>query len=109
MDVHIKFKKAPTSKIIIFVVLLLVAAFVIWCCYEMHRLDNLDALAYIAPAVLGLGATAVGFYNWRAKQADKAQIELKRLDIMAELKKKHGENFPTEAISDMDVSDEQVL
>lgn len=87
-------KKTPASKKIISVVLALVGVFIVWCCYEMHRLETLEPLAYIGPAVIALGAVAVGFYNWRAKQSDVVAIEMKRLEVIAELKKEYGEDLP---------------
>lgn len=97
-----KRSKVPTSKIVIFVVLTLVIAFVLWCCYEMHRLNDITALSFIGPAVIALGAVAVAFYNWRAKQTDMVQLEMRRLEIIAELKAKHGDNLPNETLKAMD-------
>lgn len=97
-----RLKKRPTSKCIIFTVLALVCAFVVWCCYEMHRLNNLEPLAYIGPAVIGLGATAVGFYNWRAKQSDMVTLEVKRLELIAKLKQKYDDDLPESLLKSMD-------
>jgi hypothetical protein len=81
--------------------MLLVAVFIVWCCYEMHRLDDLSPLAYIGPSVITLGATAVGFYNWRAKQSDMVQIEIKRLELIAQLKQTYGDDLPEFMLSAM--------
>ena len=95
-------RKIPTSKFALFVVLVLVVVFVIWCCYEMHRLNDITALAYIGPAVVALGAAVVAVYMWRAKQTDMVRLEMKRLDMIAELKAKHGDNLPNETLKAMD-------
>lgn len=97
-----KKRKVPTSKVVVFVVLALVIAFVAWSCYEMHRLNDISSLAYTGPSVLALGAAAVAAYNWRAKQTDMVQIELKRLELIAELKVKYGDNLPNETLKAMD-------
>lgn len=97
-----RLKKRPTSKVVLFFVMLLVAVFIVWCCYEMHRLDDLSPLAYIGPSVIALGATAVGFYNWRAKQSDMVQIEIKRLELIAQLKQTYGDDLPEFMLNAMD-------
>lgn len=94
--------KKPTSKIAMASVLALVWLFVVWCCFEMHRLCDLSPLAYIGPAIIAMGAVTVGFYMWRAKQSDMVQIEMKRLETIAELKKKHGDDLPNEILSAME-------
>lgn len=110
MGLHIDIKrsskpkkdKIPTSKFALFVVLVLVVVFVVWCCYEMHRLNDITALAYIGPAVVALGAAVVAVYMWRAKQTDMVQLEMKRLEMIAELKAKHGDDLPNETLKAMD-------
>ena len=96
------FKKVCTSKAALAAVLAVVIAFLAWCCYEMHRLDNLEPLAYIGPSVCGLGVAAVGTYMWRAKQSDMVEIEMKRLETIAKLKEKYGEDLSESLLKPMD-------
>lgn len=95
-------KKKSTSKVALTTGLAVVTAFLAWCCYEMHRLDNLDPLAYIGPAVCGLGAVIVGTYMWRAKQSDMVDIEMKRLETIAKLKEKYGDDLSDVLLKPMD-------
>ena len=97
-----KAKKIRTSKAALAAVLAVVVAFLAWCCYEIHRLDNLDPLAYVGPAVCALGAVVVGTYMWRAKQSDMVEIEMKRLETIAKLKVKYGDDLSESLLKPMD-------
>lgn len=66
--------KKPFSKCVVSYVLFLASAFLIWSCYEMHRLNDLTPIAYIGTGVVGLIAAALGFYVWRAKATDAYDI-----------------------------------
>lgn len=62
--------KIAFSKKMIAYVLFMCSFFIAFICYEMHRLEDLSAVAYIGTGIIGLMATSVGFYTWRAKQSD---------------------------------------
>lgn len=95
-------KRKPTSKVALTAGLATVVVFLAWCCYEMHRLDDLSPLAYVGPAVCGLGAVVVGTYMWRAKQSDMVEIEMKRLETIAKLKVKYGNDLSESLLKPMD-------
>ena len=97
-----KLKKIRTSKATLTAVLTAVVSFLAWCCYEMHRLDNLEPLAYVGPAVCALGAVVIGTYLWRAKQSDMVEIEMKRLETIAKLKGKYGDDLSESLLKPMD-------
>lgn len=73
-----RLKKKPFSKCAVSYVLFLSSAFLIWACYEMHRLNNLEPIAYIGTGVIGLIAASLGFYVWRAKASDLYDIAIKK-------------------------------
>lgn len=97
-----RLKKRCTSKVTLTIGLAVVSVFLAWCCYEMHRLENLDPLAYLGPAVCAMGAVVVGTYMWRAKQSDMVDIEMKRLETIAKLKGKYGDNLSESLLKPMD-------
>lgn len=97
-----RLKKKCTSKVALATGLAVVIVFLAWCCYEMHRLENLDPLAYLGPAVCAMGAVVVGTYMWRAKQSDMVDIEMKRLETIAKLKGKYGDDLSESLLKPMD-------
>ena len=77
--------KKPYSKCVVSYVLFLASAFLIWACYEMHRLNDLTPIAYIGTGVVGLIAAALGFYVWRAKASDTYDLAVKKAKKEQEL------------------------
>ena len=72
-------KKVPFSKFVIGYVLFLASAFLVWACWEMHVQGNLEPIAYIGTGVVGMIASALGFYVWRAKKSDDYDLALKKV------------------------------
>lgn len=91
-------KKAPFSKIIVGFVIALVTAFVIFCCYEMHRLGDLSPISYIGTGMIALLSTVVAAYMWRAKQQDMFNLELEKIKGKAKLREELGENYRDETV-----------
>lgn len=91
-------KKAPFSKIIVGFVIALVTAFVIFCCYEMHRLGDLSPISYIGTGMIALLSTVVAAYMWRAKQQDMFNLELEKIKEKAKLREELGENYRDETV-----------
>lgn len=79
-DWQISFSKKIIASVIIFGII-----FLVWCCYEMHRLNDLTPLAYIGGGVIGLMATAIGFYVWRARATDAYELAKQKLNEEKEL------------------------
>lgn len=77
--------KKPYSKCAVSYVLFLASAFLIWACYEMHRLNDLTPIAYIGTGVVGLIAATLGFYVWRAKASDTYDLAVKKAKKEQEL------------------------
>lgn len=71
-------KKVPFSKLIIGFTVTICTLFLVFVCYEMHRLKDLTPLAYIGMAVIGLYSSALGFYVWRARKSDDYELALKK-------------------------------
>ncbi len=98
-------KIVTTCMIIVFTVL--AVGFIVFVCYEMHRQNNLDPVAYIGPSIAGILASIIGFYMWRAKAKSQTDLEWEKTKRLTLFREKHPEAF-TEASVDIvdDVSDE---
>lgn len=81
-------KRKPFSKKIIASVMIVGVLFIIFCCYEMHRLGDLSPLAYIGTSIIGLMATAVGFYVKRAYKEDQYNLALRKIEAEEKLGRK---------------------
>lgn len=91
-------KTVPWSKILTASIVLLVYGFIAWACAEMHRLGDLSPLSYIGTAVIGLLATVVAAYMWRAKQTDLFLLDLKKSEEMARLRRAYGQDLRSERV-----------
>ena len=91
-------KKKPFSKIVVVFVIILVTAFIIFCCYEMHRLGDLSPISYIGTGMIALLSTVVAAYMWRAKQQDMFNLELEKIKEKAKLREELGDNYRDEAV-----------
>ena len=91
-------KKKPFSKVIVGFVIALVTTFIIFCCYEMHRLGDLSPISYIGTGMIALLSTVVAAYMWRAKQQDMFNLELEKIKEKAKLREELGENFRDETV-----------
>ena len=80
-----RMSKKPFSKCAVSYVLFLASAFLIWACYEMHRLNDLTPIAYIGTGVVGLIAAALGdTYDLAVKKSKKEQELSVGLDFDAD-------------------------
>lgn len=91
-------KKKPFSKVVVVFVIILVTAFIIFCCYEMHRLGDLSPISYIGTGMIALLSTVVAAYMWRAKQQDMFNLELEKIKEKAKLREELGDNYRDEAV-----------
>ena len=93
---HVDYSKKLVG-IVLAHIFIITDVFLIFCCYEMHSLEDLSALSYIAPVIFGAFSitvsAALGFYNWRASQNDFMKIEIEKTKQLSELKEKYGDNF----------------
>lgn len=94
--VHIDYSKKLVG-IVLAHIFIITDVFLVFCCYEMHKLQDLSSLSYIAPVIFGAFSitvsAALGFYNWRASQNDFMKIEIEKTKQLSELKEKYGDNF----------------
>ena len=91
-------KKKPFSKVVVVFVIILVTVFIIFCCYEMHRLGDLSPISYIGTGMIALLSTVVAAYMWRAKQQDMFNLELEKIKEKAKLREEFGDNYRDEAV-----------
>lgn len=89
-------KLPPTSKVMGWTVVIICIAFLVWCCYEMHRQNDLSPLAYIGGEIGAILTAAFGLYCWRAKASDTFRIAL----MKAEIEKKEGIKIDTNPMQD---------
>lgn len=89
------------SKICVATSFILVIAFIVFTCYEIHIQQNLDPISYIGSGILLCLAIIVRAYMKRAYQKDLAMIEIKKTEKLSQLKEKHGENFTYDPIEDV--------
>lgn len=88
----------------------LAVAFVVFVCYEMHRMvsmgmaDALAAVAYIGPSIVGILVTIVGFYMWRAKAKSQTDLEWEKTKQLTKFREKHPEYF-TQGIVEIEDDD----
>ena len=93
---EIEKKLPPTSKVMGWTVVIICVAFLIWCCYEMHRQNDLSPLAYIGGEIGAILTASFGLYYWRAKATDTFKIAL----LKAELEKQEGITINTNVPQD---------
>ena len=90
-------KKKEYSKKITTIVLTtfttLAVLFVVFVCYEMHRLGDLAAVEHLAAPIVGIPAAIVAFYMWRAKAKSKSDLEWEKTKQLTLFRKKHPEYF----------------
>lgn len=100
-----RMKKKPFSKLIVSFVIIFVTAFIVFCCYEMHRLGDLSPISYIGTGMVALLSSVVAAYMWRAKQQDMFNLELEKIKEKAKLKEELGENYENQTVTE--VTDEE--
>lgn len=71
----------------------LAVGFVIFVCYEMHRLGDLTPVAYMAGPIVGIPAAIVAFYMWRAKAKSKTDLEWEKTKQLTKFREEHPEYF----------------
>ena len=67
--------------------------FVLFVCYEMHRLGDLTPVADLADPILAVPAAFVAFYMWRAKAKSKTDLEWEQTKQLTLFREKHPEYF----------------
>lgn len=97
-------QKTQTSKLIVYSSLALSWAFILFVCYEMHRLCDLSPVSVIGTALVGMIATTNAAYMWRAKQEDYLRLELEKMKQLSEMKKKYGEDFILEELHEVNTN-----
>lgn len=90
-------KKKEYSKVITTIVLTVFSAlaigFIVFVCYEMHRLGDLSPVAYIGPSIAGILTGGFGFYMWRAKAKSQTDLEWEKTKRLTQYREKHPDAF----------------
>lgn len=94
-----EYSKTLTTAVV-GVILTVAVGFIGFCCYEMHRLSDLSPVAYIGPSIVGVLATSVGAYMWRAKCKSKTDLEWEQTRRMTELRDKHPDGLERGGVTD---------
>jgi hypothetical protein len=96
-DKNMSSRKKEYSKkittIVLFVFSSLAVGFVVFVCYEMHRLNDLSAVEHLASPIVGIPAAIVAFYMWRAKAKSKSDLEWEKTKQLTLFRKKYPEYF----------------
>lgn len=81
------------TTIVVTVFSLIAIAFIVFVCYEMHRQNDLSPVAFLGPSIVGLLATIIGFYMWRAKAKSACDLEWEKTKQLTKLRDKYPEAF----------------
>ena len=71
----------------------LAVAFIVFVCYEMHRLGDLSPVTYLGPSSAGVIGATVAMYMNRAKWKSQTDLQYEQVKRMSELKKEYKEDF----------------
>lgn len=96
---HIEF-----SKVSVALAFAIVIGFLVFVCYEMHRLGDLSAVGYIGGGILLCLGIIVHAYMKRAYQKDLVDLEIKKTKQLTSLKKKYGDDFVYDEIEDVNLT-----
>lgn len=102
-DVKKSHEKTEYSKKITTAAVILAYAFVIFVCYEMHRLCDLSPVSFIGVGIIAMLAICVRSYMKRAYQRDLVWMRVNQSRELSKLKVEYGDNFIM-AEQQMDVS-----
>lgn len=75
-------RKTPYSKVIVALALMTAVCFIVWACYEMHRLNDLTPIQYIGDRIIRMLYIVIAAYMWRAKQSDLYDLEIRKAQIL---------------------------
>lgn len=92
-DVKTTREKAEYSKKITTAAVILAYAFVIFTCYEMHRLCDLSPISFIGVGIIAMLAICVRSYMKRAYQRDLVWMRVNQSRELSKLKVEFGDNF----------------
>lgn len=98
-----KKKSIEASKLFTDLAFILAFAFVIFCCYEMHRLQDLTPIAYLGGGVLVLLGLVVNAYMKRAAAKDMMKQKVYETKMLSEMREKYGDNYQEGETHDIDL------
>lgn len=93
-------QKKGTSKKITYWMFSISVAFMVFVCYEMHTLQDLTPIEYVADIIkiaLPIGIIA---YMWRAVMEDKMELQLRYNEELSKGKVKYGDNYVIEELDE---------
>lgn len=96
-------KKIEASKLFTDLSFCLAFGFVIFCCYEMHRLQDLTPITYLGGGILILLGIVVNAYMKRAAAKDLARQKIYETQMLSKIKQKYGDNYQEGEAHDTDV------
>ena len=92
-------QKKGTSKKITYWMFAIAVAFMIFVCYEMHILQDLTPIEYVADIIKVALPIGIIAYMWRAVMEDKMELQLMYNEELSKGKVKYGDNY---VIEDLD-------
>lgn len=104
-------KKKEYSKqittVVVAVFCSIAVGFIVFVCYEMHRLKDLSPVAYIGPSIVGLLVTVLGAYMWRAKAKSANDLEWEKTKQLTIWREKHPEAFTHGTLNTEDLTTDE--
>lgn len=93
-------KKVTTAIVAVFSTL--AVAFIVFVCYEMHRLGDLSPVAYVGPSIAGILASVIGFYMSRAKAKSQTDLEWEKTKRLTLFREQHPDAFTEGSVEIID-------
>ena len=93
-------QKKGTSKKITYWMFAIAVAFMIFVCYEMHILQDLTPIEYVADIIKVALPIGIIAYMWRAVMEDKMELQLIYNEELSKGKQKYGDNYIIEELDE---------
>ena len=93
-----KKKKREYSKVIVAWCFAIITFFILFACYEVHRLSDTSSIEYITDIVKYLAVVAVGGYFFKSRAENKVKLQIEYQRQASELRKKYGDDFIAETL-----------
>lgn len=91
-------RKKEYSKVIVAWCFALITFFIMFACYEIHRLEDTSAIEFITDIVKYVTVVAVGGYFFKARAENTAKIQLEYQKQASELRKEYGDDYVSETL-----------
>lgn len=91
-------KKKEYSKIVTSWCRYIVTAFILFVCFESHRLGDLSAIESVAGIIKYIAVVSIGGYFYKARSENQIKLQIEYQKQASELKKMYGDDYVTETL-----------